>query len=127
VTDIPAQDLSAANTTAFFPEKGKIDYNKDSLNQIIESRIVDIQKQRENEFLQEKFVALQKEVQEALNVFQNDNFFPKQKQESLSDQQLSLYWKNIEKANDLPSLAVACEKVVSYIDKLLNKKDIEVE
>jgi hypothetical protein len=126
-TEIPVQDFSAANTPAFFPNKENLDYNKDSLNKIIESKIAEIQKQRENEFLQGKFVGYQKEAKKALNAFQNDEIFPKEKQENLSDEQLKIYAKKISSAKDLPSLQSACETIVSYIEKLLNKKDVQVE
>lgn len=126
ITNTPTQDLSSTNTTAFFPEKGNLEYNKDSLNHIIEARIAEIQKQRESEFLQAKFIVFQKDIIASLNEFMNDQIFPKEKQENLSDEHLQSLKKNLSSAKDLASLSSACQKIISYIDKLLNKKDVEI-
>lgn len=125
--EVPTSNSSVAHTATFSPEKWDIKYNKDSINYIIESRIADIQKQREQEFLQVKLMGYQREVKAALNTFQNDNTFQKTKQEALSDKQLTIYDKNIWSAENLSSLWTVCEDIVSYITKLLNKQDVEIE
>lgn len=127
ITTHPTDDLSAVDMTSFFPEKEKVFDSKDSLNNIIESKISEIQKQREAEFLHGKFVELQKEIKKSVLAFIDDQIFSKEKQETLSDNQLHMYLKNISSAKDLPSLSSICEKIISYTDKLLNKKDVEVE
>src|SRR5574344_872003 len=109
--------------TSFFLEKEKVFDSKDSLNNIIESKISEIQKQREAEFLHGKFVELQKEIKKSVLAFIDDQIFSKEKQETLSDNQLHMYLKNISSAKDLPSLSSICEKIISYTDKLFNKKD----